>query len=168
MDSTMSGKLLGLLDDLSRFGKNPMDTVADDIIIDWCDLDPKTRYPLAAAVVVLFKRSNDKAPHEWAALTRQLLLKAPDPEAVFKEIARRLHTTSGSGSIVTEFESRLKLLDQLDIDAVPALVAALDATKASLRRRIRAERRWEENRVCSCRFERKTSVPLRRACRSPL
>jgi hypothetical protein len=120
----------------------------------------KPVYPLAAAVVVLLQRSNDKAPHEWAALTRRLLLKAPDPEAVFKEIVRRLHTTSGSGSITTEFESRLKLLDQLDIDAVPALVAALDATKASLRRRIRAERRWEENRVRSWRFERKASVPL--------
>src|SRR5260370_33763393 len=90
MESTISGKLLGLLNDLSRFGKNPMDTVADDIIIDWCDLHPKTRYPLAAAVVVLFKRSNDKAPHVWAALTRQLLLKAPDPVPGFKEIARRL------------------------------------------------------------------------------
>jgi hypothetical protein len=57
MDSTMSGKLLRLLNDQWRFGNNPMDTIADDIIIDWCDLDPKTRYPLAAAVVVLFKRS---------------------------------------------------------------------------------------------------------------
>jgi hypothetical protein len=58
----MSGKLLGLLNDASRFGKNPMDTVADDTIICWCDLDPKTRYPVAAAVVRLFKRPNDKAP----------------------------------------------------------------------------------------------------------
>ena len=41
MESTISGQLLGLLNDPSRFGKNPMDTVADDIIIGWCDLDPK-------------------------------------------------------------------------------------------------------------------------------
>jgi hypothetical protein len=68
----MSGKLRGLLNDLSRFGKNPMDTIADDIIIDWRDLDPKTRYLLAAAVIVLFKQSNYKAPREWAGLTRQL------------------------------------------------------------------------------------------------
>jgi hypothetical protein len=39
-----------------------MGTVADDIIISWCDLDPKTRYPVAVAVVTLFKRPNDKAP----------------------------------------------------------------------------------------------------------
>ena len=71
-----------------------MDTVADDIISGWCDLDPKTRYRVAAAVVRLFERPNDKAPYEWASLTRQLLLKAPDPDAVFNEIVDRLHPTS--------------------------------------------------------------------------
>jgi hypothetical protein len=55
MESTISGRLLGLLNDPSRFGKNPMDTVADDIIIGWCDLDPRIRYRVAAAVVRLFK-----------------------------------------------------------------------------------------------------------------
>ena len=81
--------------------QNPMDTVADEIIIGWCDLDPKTRYRVAAAVVRLFKRPNDKAPYEWASLTRQLLLKAPDPDAVFNEIVDRLHPTSWSGSLTT-------------------------------------------------------------------
>ena len=71
-----------------------------------------------------------------ASLTRQLLLKAPDPEAVFKEIAGRLHPTNWGGLLAAELESRLKLLDQLDIDAVPALAAALDATRATLKRRI--------------------------------
>ena len=112
-----------------------MDTVADDIISGWCDLDPKTRYRVAAAVVRLFERPNDKAPYEWASLTRQLLLKAPDPDAVFNEIVDRLHPTSWSGSLTTELEARLTLLDQFDINAVPELAAALDATKATLKDR---------------------------------
>jgi len=90
---------------------------------------PKTRYRVAAAVVRLFERPNDKAPYEWASLTRQLLLKAPDPEAVFNEIVDRLHPTSWSGSLTTELEARLTLLDQFDINAVPELAAALDATR---------------------------------------
>jgi hypothetical protein len=143
MESAMSGELLGLLNKPSRFGKNPMDTVADDIIIGWCDLDPKTRYPVAATVVTLFTRANDRAPCEWASLTRQLLLKAPNPEAVFKELVGRLHPTSWSGSLATELEVRLTLLDQLDINPVPALATDLDATKATLKRRIEAERRRE-------------------------
>jgi hypothetical protein len=157
----MSGKLLGLLKDPSRFGKNPMDTVADDITIGWCDLDPNTRYRVAAAVVTLFTRPNDEAPYEWASLTRRLLLKAPNPEAVFKEIVGRLHPRSWSGSLATELEVRLTLLDQLDINAVPALAVALDATKATLKRRIEAERRreTEEDRARSARFNKRSSRP---------
>ena len=144
-----------LLNDFERFGKSPMDVVADEVILGWCDRDPKPRYPLAAAVARLFKRPNDKAPHEWTSLTCQLLLKSPDPEAVLKEIASRLHPTSWSGSLATKLESRLKLLDQLDIDAVQPLMAALDAAKATLKRRIEAERRreTEEDRARSGRFE---------------
>jgi hypothetical protein len=79
---------------------------------------------------------------------------------VFKEIVGRLHPTSWSGLLATELESGLKLLDQLDIDAVPALAAALDATQATLKRRIEAEHRreTEENRARSGRFQRKASV----------
>lgn len=162
MVSMISGKFLGLLNDPSRFGKNPMDTVADDIIISWCDLDPKTRYPVAAAVVTLFKRPNDKAPYEWASLTRQLLLKAPDPHAVFKEIVSRLRPTSSSRSLATELEARVTLLDRLDINSVPELAAALDATKVTLQHRTELERRreTEEDRARMGGSKREASVRL--------
>ena len=119
---------------------------------------PKTRYRVAAAVVRLFERPNDKAPYEWASLTRQLLLKAPDPEAVFNEIVDRLHPTSWSGSLATELEARLTLLDQLDINAVPELAAALDATKATLKDRTELERRREtvEDRARNGRFKKRS------------
>jgi hypothetical protein len=57
---------------------------------------------------------------------------------VFKEIVNRLRPTSWNGSLATELEARLTLLDQLDITAVPELADALDATKATLKRRIEA------------------------------
>jgi hypothetical protein len=62
---------------------------------------------------------------------------------VFKEIVNRLRPTSWNGSLATELEARLTLLDQLDITAVPALAVALDATKATLNRHLEAERRRE-------------------------
>jgi len=144
-----------LLRDSLRFRKNPMSVVSDDVIIGWCDCDPKTRYPLAAAVALLFKRPADQAPHEWTSLTRQLLLKAPDPEAVLKEIVRRLHPTGWSGSLATKLESRLKLLEQLDLGAVPAVAGAFDAAKTTLTRWIEKERRREidEDTARSGRFE---------------
>jgi hypothetical protein len=144
-----------LLRDSLRFRKNPMSAVSDDVIIGWCDCDPKTRYPLAAAVALLFKRPADQAPHEWTSLTRQLLLKAPDPEAVLKEIVRRLPPTGWSGSLATKLESRLKLLEQLDLGAVAALAGAFVAAKTTLTRWIEEERRREidEDTARSGRFE---------------
>lgn len=153
-DQESQDKSVHLMNDFLQFRKNPMAAVADDIIIGWCDRDPETRYPLAAAVALLFKRPHDKAPHEWTSLTRQLLLKAPDPVAVLKAIVSRLRPTSWSGSLATKLESRLQLLDQLEVVG-PTLVAALDAAKASLKRWIEGERRreTEEDRARSGRFE---------------
>ena len=154
-DAKSQRKSIRLLNDLLRFGKSPMDAVPDDIIIGWCDRDPKVRYSLVAAVALLSRRHNNTAPHEWTNLARQLLLKAPDAEAVFKEIVSRFFLMSGSGSFATELESRLRLLDQLDVGAIPPVANALDAAKAMLKQRIEAERcrETEEDRARSGRFE---------------
>jgi hypothetical protein len=144
-----------LMNDRLQFRKNPMRHVADDVITGWCDGDPATRYPLAAAVALLFKRPSDKAPHEWTSLTRLLLLKAPNPEAVLKEVVHRLSPRSWSGSLATKLESRLTLLGQLSIDGVPAIAPAFERAKQELARRIDAERHSEmnEDSARSGRFE---------------
>jgi hypothetical protein len=110
---------------------------------------------LAAAIGLLFKRPSEKAPHEWTSLTSKLLSKAPDPIAVFNEIAGRLYPRGGwSGSLATKLETRLQLLEQLDL-RLPELVSAREAAKATLRGQIDAERRREldEHRARGGRFE---------------
>ncbi|MBI1779050.1 MAG: hypothetical protein HYR63_27260 [Proteobacteria bacterium] len=144
-----------LLNDVLRFGKTPIDAVSDEVMLGWCDREPKDRYRLAAAVALLFKRPNDNAPHEWTSLTHQLLMKAPDPEAVFKEVVKRLRPTGWSGSLATKLESRLTLLIQLDVSAIPTLAAPLDSAKSMLKQCIEIERRreTEEDKARSGRFE---------------
>jgi hypothetical protein len=144
-----------LLNDLLQFRKNPMRDVPDDVIIGWCDGDPETRYPLAAAVALLFKRPSDQVPHEWTNLTKQLFLKAPNPEAVLREVVYRLYPRGWSGSLATKLESRLTLLSQLDVEGVPAIAPALEAARQELQRRISAERRaeMEEDSARGGRFE---------------
>lgn len=149
LDELFSGSLetqkasVRMLNDLLQFRKNPMKDVPDDVIIGWCEGDPQTRYPLAAAVALLFKRPSDGAPHEWTNLTKLLLLKAPNPEAVLKEVLYRLHPRSWSGSLAAKLESRLKLLNELDIQGVPAVAPVLEAARQELQRRILSERRAE-------------------------
>lgn len=138
-----------------RFRKNPLSVVSDDVLLAWCDADPEPRYPIMAASACLFKRPMNNEPHEWLPLSGRLLAKAPDPQAVLKEIVRRLHPTNWSGSLATKLEGRLRLLEQLPIDQTPALIYALNASKDVLQERIAIERRHEaaESGSRSRRFE---------------
>ena len=154
-DQRSQSSSVHLLHELAQFRVSPMGAVTDDSIIAWCDRDPRARYPLAAAIAVLFKRPSDNDPYEWTALTQKLLSKAPDPGAVLQEIVHRLHPTSWSGSLATALESRLQLLERLDLGTTPALLAAHREAATRLRQRIEVERRreLEEDRSRSGRFE---------------
>jgi hypothetical protein len=148
-------KGIRLLDTLRQFRQSPMDDLPDETIVDWCDRNPAVRYPLAAAIGLLFRQPSEKAPHEWTSLTSKLLSKAPDPVAVFNEIAARLYPKGGwSGSLATKLETRLQLLEQLDLSR-PELVGACETAKTNLRRQIDAARRREldEHRARGGRFE---------------
>jgi hypothetical protein len=154
-DQQSQRKGIRLLDTLRQFRQSPMDGLADETIIDWCDRNPPVRYPLAAAIGLLFKRPKEKAPYEWTSLTSKLLSKAPDPVAVFDEIAARLYPRGGwSGSLAAKLETRLQLLEQLDLSR-PELVRARETAKTNLQRQIDAERQREldEHRAGGGRFE---------------
>jgi hypothetical protein len=82
-------------------------------------------------------------------------LECAGKEAVFKEIASRLFPTGGVGSISSQFESRLKLLNQLDLRDMPALAAPLAKAKEALQNEVEAwrSRETERDRARSSRFE---------------
>jgi hypothetical protein len=144
-----------LLNNFLRFHKNVLGSLPDDIVITWCDRDPTVRYPLAASVVLLFKRPKDGEPHEWTPLAGRLLQKAPDPRLVLNEIVHRLRPTSWSGSLATKLEGRLKLLNSMPGGGIPILAASMAEAKRNLQASIDAERQSEreEDRTQSNRFE---------------
>jgi hypothetical protein len=141
--------------DLMRFQRNPLDGVLDATLLEWCDRDPRVRYPLIASSVTLFRRPADDEPHQWTPIALQLLAKAPDPPTVFEAIAQRLHPTSWSGSLATKLESRLKLLEKLQPGGAPRLVELFNQARAALNSQIVSERKreLEEDRSRSARFE---------------
>ncbi|MBK1870159.1 hypothetical protein [Taklimakanibacter albus] len=144
-----------LLNNLLHFRKNVMDALPDDIAVMWCDRDPALRYPLAASVVLLFKRPKEGEPHEWTPLARRLLEKAPDPRHVLNEIVNRLRPSSWSGSLATKLEGRLKLLNNLPGADTPVLAEAMAEAKRKLEAYVDAQRRIEreEDRAHNNRFE---------------
>ncbi|MER8697343.1 hypothetical protein NKI77_31525 [Mesorhizobium opportunistum] len=144
-----------LFNDLSRFHKDVLAVLDDETLIDWCDRDPALRYPLAASVVLLFKRPKEGEPHEWTPLARKLLEKAPDARHVLAEIVSRLHPSGWTGSLATKLEGRLKLLNSLPGADNPALAEPLDEARKRLQGRIDAARRaeQEDDRSLNNRFE---------------
>jgi hypothetical protein len=149
-------KSVGILHDMMQSRKNPLSTVPDDVILAWCDRDAKTRYVFAAASVWLFQRTGPNLPHAWNSIATKLLRHAPEPVLVLNEIVVRLCPTSFSGSsYATKLESRLTLLEQLDVGNDAALNAAFDTARTTLQKNVDEERRSEtaQSQARSGRFE---------------
>jgi hypothetical protein len=132
-----------LLRDARYVRKNPVQAVPDDILAAWCEGDPVIRYPIAAAVGVVFRRPGKDAPEEWTPLARRLLVAAPDPVPVLHALVRRLRPNGWSGSLATILEARLALLQTLDVTDLPRLSAAYQSTLEALRRSVDGERARE-------------------------
>src|ERR1700676_517348 len=78
-----------ILDDLYRFRKNLFDVVPEDVLLDWCDQKPKTRYPIVAAAITIFHDAEEAGPRQWTKIALRLLKKVPDRVAVLKQFARQ-------------------------------------------------------------------------------
>jgi hypothetical protein len=145
-DETARNRSVEFIRDSARFNKNPIDVVSDDTMIAWCDLDAKTRYPFAAAIAPLFHQTNDENPRGWKAIARTFLTKAPDKRAVFNEIVSRLYDAGDTGSLSTQYESRLKLLDRLDLSGLPLLASPLAEARGALQSEVEMSRKRETER----------------------
>jgi hypothetical protein len=148
-------KSIEIIHETMRNSQHPLSVLPDQALLDWCDADPKVRYPFAASIALLFSRPNDQTPHEWRPIAKKLLERAPDAVTVFEAISPRLWPTSFSGSVASKFESRLQLLDKLETGNDPALVAAVNEAREELAAKVEKERRDElkEDRAQSGRFE---------------
>lgn len=150
LDELFSGDLksqqrsVRVLNDLLHFRRNVLDGLTDETVITWCDRNPTVRYPLAASFVLLFKRPNEGAPHEWTMLAKRLLADAPDKRLVINKIADRLRPTSWTGSLASKLEMRLELLKGLQVSDDGSFDGPLDEAKRRLQAQIKFERQREE------------------------
>jgi hypothetical protein len=139
---------------LKSFHSPVLNVVLDEVLLGWCDSDPRPRYPLAAAVATLFKRPKEGEPHEWTPLALKLLQQAPDPSHILEIVIDRLYPSSWSGSLATKLEGRLKLLNSLPIES-PKFAAQIEKAAADLEECIITERKREvdKDRSDNNRFE---------------
>lgn len=132
-------------DPYSERGETALGLVPTEVLLDWCNEKPETRYAFAAGACKLFEKQDDeKTPLAISDTAATLFASTPEKSAVLKEFVNRFHPRSWSGSLADILEARLPLLDQLATSGHEAFRSEIDAAKADLQNLIDAERAREK------------------------
>ncbi|NQX65675.1 hypothetical protein HQN90_05995 [Paenibacillus alba] len=91
--------------------RNPILAINDDVILKWCNVNPTTRYPVAASVVVPYRDLGSGL--QWTPLAMSLINNSSDPILILNKLKSRFRPTSWSGSRAEILQSRLHLLLEL-------------------------------------------------------
>lgn len=100
------------LDEL-RTTANPISKINKEVIIEWCEANPKTRYLSLAGIIMPYcncKRSNKL---QWTSLALEIIENSDDPIEILDIFKYSFFPRSWSGSLAEEIERRLPLIDEL-------------------------------------------------------
>lgn len=122
---------------------NPLDEVPTDVLVDWANVDPKTRFPLLASAITPLTKDDDKSEPVWSPMAMQILNLAPDRVAVLDGLSSHISPSGGWGSHADELERRRALLRVLISDADDKVVAWARAKDVELVRMIEQKRHCE-------------------------
>lgn len=134
---------LEVLRDIRFLENNPIDGVADQTLLQWCDGAPETRYPLAGSMVSFSQQKGENSEAEWSPTALALLAKAPDRIAYLRAVIGQFRPMSWSGSRSAIMESNAKLLTKLDAYSDPKVVEFARSEKARLDEEAQRERKYE-------------------------
>jgi hypothetical protein len=136
-------------------GVNPLSRIADNIIIDWCEINPSDRYPVVAASIVAYREGENKDQFEWIPLSLTIIDNAPDAVAVLNEFKGKFRPMSWSGSRADIMQRRLSLISSLKSHKNPIVSEWARNEERVFKEEIISERQWEEkdNRSRNERFE---------------
>ena len=134
---------------------DPLSNIRDQIIVEWCEVNPVVRYPLIAAAVRPFKASQKDDALEWTSLALSIIENSPDAVAVLSKLKKSLAPRSWSGSRADIMEKRAVLIGDLTRHRNPVVSEWANREEQKFREDIRSEREWEEkqNRSTDERFE---------------
>jgi hypothetical protein len=142
-----------IIEEIGEDRVNPLDTIQDHDVLEWCELAPQARYPIIARVGTIFRRVDEKAPLQWTELALCVLERAPNRIAVLKQFVRRFSPSSWSGSRAAIIEERAQLLRQFEQYPDAAVGEFIANEQRHLEEGIERERQWE-NQQDKARHER--------------
>jgi hypothetical protein len=132
-----------ILGEAGRLRMTALDAIPEMDLVKWCDQQPETRYPAAAAAVTPFLPSGSAGRSQWTSTALKLLDKAPNRVEVLKQFIERFSPMGWAGSHGTIVESNVMLLAELTSIADPALVEFITKEKVRLAAAVKVERQME-------------------------
>lgn len=144
-----------VFNELSDHRMNSIDVISYKTLIEWCNRDQETRYPLAASIVTLACRPEENGPRVWSEQARAILANAPDPRSVLSVFIERFFRMGWAGSRAAQLESHARLLEDLpseiSAESLPFIVEARKELAKAVAREWQSE--TEQDRARDERFE---------------
>ncbi|KGA96342.1 hypothetical protein AJ85_08660 [Alkalihalobacillus alcalophilus ATCC 27647 = CGMCC 1.3604] len=100
------------LDDL-RTRANPISKINREVIIEWCESSPETRYLLLARVIMPYYKCKESNKLQWTPLALEILENFNEPIEILDTFKYSFLPRSWSGSLAAVMERRLPLIYEL-------------------------------------------------------
>lgn len=137
---------VNLLTSAAYLRSNPIDTMSETALMDWCKGVPESRFRLAAAVASIYSQDAEFRPLAWNPIGPALVHASPDPIATMREVIARMRPMSWSGSRAFILESNADLVENFDVGADTALRSFISSESRKLREEAKISRAAEEKR----------------------
>ena len=126
--------------------KHPLARIEDDIVLEWCELNPDTRYPSVAAAMQPYQADGQDGELEWTPLAQSIISNSSDPVLVLNEFKAALRPTSWSGSRAEIMQKRLPLITSLINHDKPLVAEWAAREEVKFSKEISSERKLELER----------------------
>jgi len=121
--------------------------ICEEVIINWCEINPKTRYPIIASVLTPYQKSKNQDSLEWSPLAQKIIANSSDPIKVLNKFKLSLRPMSWSGSRAEIMQGRLCLISALKTYGNQLIEDWAYKEEPKFQEEIRAEFEWESKCV---------------------
>lgn len=138
--------------DLER-ADSPVNKIPENILIDWCEQDPKTRFPLVVSSMQMYSKDSDEL--RWHPILQTIFEKSLNIKVVLSQLENEIYPMSWSGSRADAMAKRFALFTQLFEHPNPEIRDWAISQNQKLEVAVQAERERElkENQSRFERFE---------------
>jgi len=94
-------------------GENLLAEIKDEVLIEWCEIEPESRYPIVSSTLLPFLKDKESMLLEWTKLALTIIDKCHNPIIVLDNFSSAFSPMSWSGSRAELMTKCLKLISGL-------------------------------------------------------